>query len=221
MSLGALSAIMDKHRMARVATLSTVAIFVDSRRGNDLTWQAAGDDPRLLPVATADPRGGPRCAGEIAERLEQGGKLAALFPEVQGWPLEHGGCAEVLRVAGQAGAPVLIEAGRPGAPTQIARLAEACSARVILSGVGYRTLGEALMVMKAHPHVYLETHLLTSADGIERVVDEIGSDRLLFGSRAPLLYFSSAYLRLRFADIGVADRDAVLAGNFSRLLEGA
>jgi len=53
------------------------------------------------------------------------------------------------------------------------------------------------------------------------IVDEFGSDRLLFGSGAPLQYFSSAYLRVRFADLPDSDRAAVLGGTFSGLLEQA
>ena len=218
-SLATLSGILDKHKVARAATLSTVGIFMDCRRGNDLTWQAAQDDPRLLPTGTIDPRGGLRCMEELAERAEQGFRLFALFPETQEWSLEHACCAEALRAAGEAGFPVMIEAAQSGAPTIIARLAEQSGARVILSHIGYRNLGEALMVMKNNPNVLLETHMLTSVDGIERMVDEVGSERLLFGSGAPLKYFSSAYLRLRFADLPAGERAAVLAGNFERLLE--
>ncbi len=219
LSLEALCEILHKHRVTRAATLSTVAIFVDCRRGNDLTWEAAQNDPRLLPVATIDPRGGIGCAEELAERAEQGFPLIALFPETQGWPPDHVCCAEAVRFCGQAGIPVMIEAPRQGAPTTVARLAEQWGARVILSHVSYRNLGEALMVARGNPNLFLETHLLTSADGIELAADEIGADRLLFGSGAPLTYFSSAYLRLRFADLAAADKEAVMGGNFSRLLE--
>lgn len=218
-SLDVLSGIMDKHGVARAATLSTAGIFADSRRGNDITWQAAADNPRLLPVGTVDPRGGVTAVEEMAERAEQGFSVFALFPETQMWSLEHAGFAEILKVAGQANALIMVEAGRQGWPTQIAHAAERCGARVILSGTTYRTLGEALMVMKGAPFVFMETHLLTSSDGIELVVDECGPDRLLFGSGAPLKYFSSAYLRARFADVSAGDRAAILGGNFARLLE--
>ncbi|HUT73877.1 MAG TPA: amidohydrolase family protein [Armatimonadota bacterium] len=218
-SLETLCGILDKHKVTRAATLSTVGVFVDSRRGNDRTWQAAQEHPQLLPVATFDPRGGIGCLGEMAERAEQGFRIFALFPETQGWSLDHACCAEVLRLAGETGIPVMAEAASPGAPTRIGRLAEQYGVRVILSQVSLRNLGETMMVMKSTPNVFVETHILASSDGIELVVDEIGSDRLLFGSGAPLQYFSSAYLRLRFADLTASDKAAVLGANFARLLE--
>ena len=218
-SLETLSQILNKHSVARAATLSTIGIFVDSRQGNDATWQAAQADPRLLPVGTVDPRGGVRCVEELAERAEQGFKLFAMFPETQRWSLDHACFAEALRLAGQAGALVMVEAARPGTATIIGRTAEQCGVRVILSRVSYDNLGETLMAMKSNPNVFIETHMLTSADGIEMIVDEFGSDRLLFGSGAPLQYFSSAYLRVRFADLTDSDRAAVLGGTFSGLLE--
>jgi predicted TIM-barrel fold metal-dependent hydrolase len=219
MSLAVLSGILDKHSITRAATLSSIGIFVDSRRGNDVTWEAAATDSRLLPVGTVDPRSGLRCIEEISERAEQGFRCFALFPQTQGWSLDHACFAEILRIAGEAKTLVMVEADQPGAPTLIARAAESGGARVILSGVGYWNLGEALVVMKNTPEVFLETHQLTSADGIELAAEELGSDRILFGSRAPLRYFSSAYLRIRFADLPAGDRAAILGGNFERLLE--
>jgi len=210
---------LDKHSVARAATLSTVGIFVDSRRGNDTTWQAAQDDARLLPVGTVDPRRGTVCVEELAERAEQGFRMFALFPETQEWSLDHACFAEALKLAAEAGALVMVEAGRQGAATVIGRIAEQCQARVVLSGVGYHNFGETLMVMKTDPNISMETHLVTSVGGIESAADEVGSDRLLFGSRAPLKYFSSAYLRLKFADLSEGDRAAILGGNFARLLE--
>ena len=218
-SLPALCGILDKHSVARAAAVSTVGIFVDSHRGNDVTWQAAKDDARLLPVGTVDPRGGARCIEELAERAEQGFRIFALFPETQGWSLDHACFQEALRIAQQGGALMMIEAGRQGAPTIIARAAERCEARVILSGIDYHNLGEALMVMKNLPNVFMESHQLTSADGIETAVDEVGSERLLFASCAPLKYYSSAHLRLEFADLAAGDRAAIMGGNFARLLE--
>jgi len=220
-SLTTLSGILDKHSVARAATLSSIGIFVDSRRGNDVTWQTAAADPRFVPVGTVDPRAGLKCIEEISERAEQGFRSFALFPETQGWSLDHACFAEILRIAGEAKATVMVESEHQGGPTLIARAAERCNARVILAGVGYWNLGEALVVMKATPDVYLETHQLTSADGIELVVEELGSERLLFGSRAPLRYFSSSYLRIRFADLPAGDRAAILGGNFERVLERA
>jgi predicted TIM-barrel fold metal-dependent hydrolase len=218
-SLEALSGIMNKHGVMRAATLSTTGIFADSRRGNDITWQAAAENLRLLPMGTVDPRGGVTAVEEMAERAEQGFRIFGLFPATQVWSLEHIGFVEILKVAAQANALVMIEAGRQGWPTQIARTAESCGARVILSGITYRTLGEALMVMKTAPLVHMESHLLTSSDGIEQVVERCGPERLLFGSGAPLKYFSSAYLRARFAQVSAGDRSAILGGNFARLLE--
>jgi predicted TIM-barrel fold metal-dependent hydrolase len=220
-SLQALCGILDKHSVSRAATVSTIGVFVDSRRGNDATWQAAAEDSRLLPVGTIDPRGGVKCIEEMAERAEQGFRIFALFPETQGWSLDHACFEEALRVAEQTGVLVMVEASRQGAPTIIARAAERCKARVILSGVGYRNLGETLMVMKHLPDLSMETHQLTSADGIELAVEECGADRLLFGSCAPLKYFSSAYLRATFADVSAGERAAIMGGNFARLLEQA
>lgn len=218
-SLETLLAILGEHKVARACTLATNGIFGDFRQGNDATWQAAEKHSQLIPVATLDPRRHLGCPEEIKQRRDQGFKLFAFFPELQGWPIASQPFPELLKAVAEAGGVVMVEARVAGAPGQIAQAGQGLKIPIILSGVGYENLAEALAVMKQDERIHLETHRLTCADGLELVAGEVGAQRLIFGSYSPLNYFSSSFLMVKFSQLSDGDKAGVLGGNLARLLE--
>jgi len=47
-------------------------------------------------------------------------------------------------------------------------------------------MSEVMAVMKVFPHVYAETNWLATVDAVEITVEELGADRILYGSSAPM-----------------------------------
>lgn len=212
--------ILSKHRVSRAATYSTAGLFFDFQRGNDESWQAAQERPGAIPVGTVDLRRSVGCSEEVRRRAEQGFRLFALFPETQDWSLDQVNLQPVLRAFQEVGAVLMVESAAGGGPSAAFRALGECGLPFILSGVNYRNLGEALEVLHLCPHSHLETHALTSVGAIKLSRGLVGPERLIFGSRSPLHYFSSAYLVVRYADLAQADRDLIMGGNLLRLLEG-
>ena len=217
-SLQSLLTVLDKHQVDRACTISTKGLFSDHHEGNDQTWQAAQQDKRLIPVATVDPGRYLGVAEEIRERAAQGFPLFALFPESQEWSAGSACLTPVVAALAAAKKPVMVEARQPGAPCAVGKAFTGTQIPVILMGVGSDNLAEALAVAKEQPNVYLETHLLNTLGGLELVASEVGADRLIFGSRAPLHYFSSSFLLVKYSGLSEDDKNAVLGGNLSRLL---
>lgn len=211
--------IMDKHKVARSACVSTTGLFFDAESGNDETWAAVEANSNLIPVATIDPRRYRGCAAEIERRAAQGFRMFSLFPETQGWEVDSALFAGLVPALSAAGRPVMVEASDPGDPSRMARAAEGTTFPVILAGVNYATLAEAIAIMQADARVYLETHSLTAVDSIDLVAGEVGADRLLFGSYSPLNYASSSLLMVQYCGLGDSDKAAILGGNLLRLLE--
>jgi predicted TIM-barrel fold metal-dependent hydrolase len=218
-SLPRLLEILDKHGITRSACVSTTGMFFDAESGNDETWAAVEANPSLIPVATVDPRRGRGCGAEIERRAGQGFRMFSLFPETQGWELDSALFGALRPALSAAARPVMVEASDPGDPSRIARAAEGTTFPIILAGVNYATLAEAVAVMQADPRVYLETHTLTAVDSIDLVASEVGADRLLFGSYSPLNYASSSLLMVQYCGLGDAEKAAILGGNLLRLLE--
>jgi hypothetical protein len=218
-SLESLLATWTKHKVEAGCSLSTTGLFLDSAQGNQLTLEAGRQHPALLPVATFDPR---YCADPmppLTACLESGFRVFALFPETQGWPLGVAQFTEIpRRLAGKARA-LMVEASAPGAATAAVRGLGETDLPMVLMGTNLENLAEALCLARQDPRIYLETHRLSSTDSVELAVEQMGPDRLLFGSGAPRQYFSSAHLLVRYAGIEEADRDKIFGGNLARLLD--
>ena len=219
-SLETLLTTLRKHKVATAATLTTVGIFSDFVLGNQQTLAACQQHPHLIPIATVDPRRHLGWEQAVQQAIEKGCWLFALFPETQGWWEDEHSLCVLVRAILDAGAVLMLEAGQQGGPTRAAAAAGGAhdpEKRVILTGVNYRNLGEALSVMKQCPGIGLCTGSLTAVGAIETACEQVGASRLFFGSHSPLKYFSSPYLRVRYSGLSERDKRAVLADNLIAL----
>lgn len=217
-SVETLAQVMQQHGVVRYLAVSTTAIFYDFRTGNDETLTLGQKYQGLVPVATVDPRQYIDCIQELEKRSQQGFLLYRLFPDLQGYPLTFAPLHDVLAKLNELSKPVMITTPRLGDATQVAEIVALNQTPVILSGINYANLGEAIAVMKTNAHIYLETHLLNSPDAFEILCSEVGGERLIFGSHAPLRYFSSAYLPVTAAAIPEEAKALILGGNLRNLL---
>jgi uncharacterized protein (TIGR03086 family) len=131
--------------------------------------------------------GGPSVES-VQRRLGDGAVGLKLHPAYDGYPADTPGLDPYLRVAADADVPVTVHSGPgPADPDLIRRLAERFpTVRFVL----YHTyLGppegrrRASRHARRLPNLYLETSWCRSTEA-ERLIDEIGPDRVLFGSDA-------------------------------------
>jgi predicted TIM-barrel fold metal-dependent hydrolase len=87
---------------------------------------------------------------------------------------------------------------------------------VILNGLG-QLRGEALKRLVALKAVWVDIAMLEGAGGLERLVAQVGADRLLFGSHAPLFYAESAHLKLKESQVTPEQAEAIRQGNARRM----
>ena len=198
--------------------LSSRGIFYRDTDGNADTLVAVGAQGGLIPAATLNPLhfwGGPDSVDNLAA---QGFELCRFFPGTQGWPVDYAPFAELVRLLAQSPLPLMVEIARPGDITLLERTAGDFPRPVILEGVTERTLAEALLVLKRRPQFMLETHSLPPA--LPFIVEQIGAERLLFGSGAPGLSLGAALRAVRQSALPASDVDAVLGGNAGRIWAG-
>ncbi|MGY1644271.1 TIGR03086 family metal-binding protein [Geodermatophilus sp. SYSU D00703] len=125
---------------------------------------------------------------EVRRRLADGAVGLKLHPSYDEYPADTPALDPFLQVAAEAGVPVTVHtAPGPSDPDLVRRLAERFpQVRFVL----YHTfLGHpegrrrAARHAQQLPHLYLETSWCRSAE-VRRLVDEVGADRVLFGSDA-------------------------------------
>jgi len=98
------------------------------------------------------------------------------------------------------------------------RITDRYEVRVVLAGVNSSLHAEALAVTRRREKVYVETSLLDTPDAYEVFVRELGADRMVFGSHAPLHTFSSAFLALQSAEISDEEKQLILKENIERMI---
>jgi predicted TIM-barrel fold metal-dependent hydrolase len=131
----------------------------------------------------------------------------------------------LTRVAAELGVPVLFHCGDEGltTPTAIEGLArQVPEARIVLGHMGgYFHAEEAIAVASRHPGIYLETSATPYPDRIRQAVEELGADRVLFGSDGPGAPPRLEVRKVLLSGLSAEAQAMVLRDNAIRILGGA
>ncbi len=159
-----------------------------------------------------------------------------LHPNYHGYTLDHPAFAELLSEAARRKLIVQIalkmEDDRTlhpllkGLPTTDARpliglLATPSHPPVVLLNALGNFLGESQKKLFATGGIWVDIATLEGAAGLERLVAQIGHDRILFGSHAPFFYAEAAHLKLKESVLAPQQAEALGQGNARRLAEQA
>ena len=212
---------LDRFGLDLAVVRSAEAVTYDAAAGNAALLKAVEGHPRLLPAFVL----GPLDAGEhgpaasLPARLTSAGVRAVwLLPSRHGWSLtgpEAGSLQDVLR---RAGLPVFVDLEE----TDWAGIDALCAALpavdVVVAGVGYRTLRQALPVLDRRPRLHVDLSYLAALDGLELMVARYGASRLVFGTGAPVRDDAAPAFLLAHSDLTPAERAEVAGGTAARLL---
>jgi hypothetical protein len=219
-SLDDLLRLLDRHGIERALTASLRGAHYDFIGGNEDTLAAARAHPNLIPAATIHPTRYLGCLEEVRRCVGEGMTAFRFWSEHQGgWgptDLHFLRVAEEIAAAG--GRAILLRADRNGWPSALARHLGGLEVAVVMLGVTYPNLGEALAAMKAAPNLCCDGVQFDTPWAYETAIAEVGVERLVFGTGLPWRYFSSAYEMVARAEITDAQREAILWGNAARIL---
>jgi len=224
LSLNNLLAALDEHRVAGALSYSLRGVHYDPHTGNSESIAAARAHPHLIPVATLDLRD---CLGwedELAACLQQGAHVFRFFPQIQGWSIASRLFQQVLARLSSTGAALVFstaEAGFDGwgAAEEIADITADHGLPVILTDTYYNNMAEVISLMQHCPHLYAETNWLATVGAVEIMAEEVGVDRLLFGSATPFRPLQKALNQVLETSLSAEDKAAILGGNAIRLLK--
>lgn len=219
--------VMDQLNIERLAVTSTLACFNDCPRGNSEIAEVLQRHPeRFLGYITVNPNP----VGEALEQLEKHSHfhhppLIKLHPDLHQYPVTGPNYLPIWDYAHQTHAIVLVHTWDSDAncgPLLFLSIARQFpGARILLghSGVSWRGYGQAIDVAKQVPNTYLDISGSQSHRTIlEYCVDQVGAERVLFGSDMPYLEAAVSLGRVLTARIADDAKSAILRHNFLRLL---
>ncbi len=183
----------------------------------------------FIGFARVDPRLGARAVEDLERALGQLKlKGLVLHPWEETFRINAPLVDPLLHTAEAHGIPVLIETGYPwlSEALQVRDLAlrfprvpimMTHGGQINISGLGQH---DAWLTLADCPNVTMHTSGVYREDFIEEVIEQIGVDRVIFGSGAPLLDTRLEILRVRMAHIDAEAKGRVLGKNLHRLVSG-
>jgi uncharacterized protein len=165
---------------------------------------------------------------------EHGMRGIRLHPNYHGYALDHPAFAELAAEASRRGLIVqialkmedertlhpLIKSLPTVDPAPFAGLlARRPQAKVVLLNALGNLRGEQLKRLLATGGVSVDIAMLEGAAGLERLVTQVGAERILFGSHAPFFYAEAAHLKLKESVLSIEQSKAIREGNARQLLD--
>jgi predicted TIM-barrel fold metal-dependent hydrolase len=209
---------LESHGVSKALALSTVGALHNHGDGNVETLKMCAEREALVPVATIDPRGYFGPPGSLAKLAGQGFKMLRFFPRLQDWRLDHAAFCDILDELEPVGLPVMIQSRDTGYPTALARSIEGRSNVFILEGISFENMAEAVSVMRKRDNVMCDTREMKVPGALRFLVDQMGADRVLFGSGCLRSSMAAALDYVMVAEICDDDKAKILGGNAKRLL---
>lgn len=199
----------------------------DGTSGNDETAAFVAQHPdRFIGFVYVSPLMPERMVPELVRAVETLGFPAIkIYPPYSSWDLTDSVWDPVYGFADERGLALITHTGPEITcqPYQIGVIAERFpNAQFVIGHAGnmepYRTQG--IEATQSNPNVYLETCSTFREPGVvERLVEEAGADRVLFGSDVPLMDPRSQLGKIITADISDDAKRLVLGENAKRLLK--
>jgi uncharacterized protein len=193
---------------------------------NDLVAAAVAREPRLVGLARVDPNLGTEAVAELERGVQTLG-LHGLFlhPWEEHFRVNAPPVDALLSRCAELGVAVLIAAGYPwlSEASQIGDLARRFprvplvmthGGQINISGLGQ---ADAMLVLRKHANVAIETSGVYRQDFLEDVVAELGAERVLFGSNSPRMDPRLEVERVRWANLPESDKTLILEANAGRL----
>jgi predicted TIM-barrel fold metal-dependent hydrolase len=215
-----LATALKSHGVSASLAISTIGALHNHSDGNVETLRICSEVRTLLPVATIDPRGYFGPASVVTALAEQGFKMFRFFPLLQDWSLDHAAFGDVLDAIEMVGKPVMVQARQTGCPSAMARSVGSRTIPIILEGISYENMAEAVSVMRNKPNFFVDTRELRVPGALRFLVDQVGAERVVFGSGCLRNSLASALGYITDSEIGDEAKAAIFGGNIKRLLGG-
>ena len=217
----AVLAMMGRFGIGTALVRHADAISYDAAAGNHTLLDAIRNEPRLIPAFVVGPldcgeHGGPTGLRDHLHR--HGARAVWLYPRSHGWAVTGPEARTLLAELATAEMPVFIDLAECSWDDVAVLAAHLPQTPIVVAGIGYRTLRQAMAVLAAHGNVLVETGFLAAHRGLEELATRFGADRLCFATGYPGSDPAGSVHLLHLADLTAAERVQVGSGTARRLL---
>jgi len=212
--------------LCQQAVVLPIALGLPFRDELANTWMSAIESSdtggRLLPGASVHPKD-ENAVTELKRQAALGARAVKLHPAVQRFYPDDPEASLIYEECGRLGLPVFFHGGRAGIEPEYthrftliknyeAAAAEHPEVEFILGHGGARDVADAIPFALRHPNVFLDIH----GQGIRQIdelIEQLGADRLLFGSDWPFYHQAATLAKVLIVTEGRPEaRNAILAG---------
>ncbi len=209
---------MDRLHIQATAIIAFDAIAADMRGGNAQVAAAMRDYPgRFLGYATVDPNEPEAIQSELERCFDSYGFHAIKFHcATHGYPADGENYRPALEYANAYHKAVLIHGTITEGMLKAYPEAQFLAAHV--GGWNGRVPHYTLDLCRNYPNLYCELCSSVVCNGVmEKLVEEVGAERILFGSDTPLMDTGYQLGRVLTARIAPAEKEFILYRNAARL----
>lgn len=217
---------MDSYGIDVACVAHHAGISSDFRLGNDLVAEAAQlYSNRIVGYCTINPNFPHEIKGELERCIDGFGfRGIKVHPELHdNYPLDGQNYKQMWEFAAQKGLPLLSHTYFAGDSLEIfGNLAKEYSTMTILLGhLGFdKGLDNAIDLVLEHSNIVMDlTGPVQFAGIVERVVKEVGAERVIYGSDIPFRDAATQLGNILYADLQREEKEKVLGLNAKRIFK--
>jgi len=179
------------------------------------------DNPRFIPCAMHNPHFGAEAVSDLEIGVrERGIKGLKLNPTKHGFHAASKLVYPLMEKCAELDIPVSIHSeGGYAHPLVIAALARAFpDVPIIMDHMGYRYwVADAIEAARQAHNIYLATTAVMEPHFIKLAIDDIGVDRIVFGSNGPITVPRIQVDVIKFLDLSPEDENKIMGGTLEKL----
>lgn len=202
-------------------TSSFKSILYDFREGNQELLEAAAKFPQIIPLLCLNPWYLEESLHDLDDCRQRGFVGIKLHPAYHNYRLDSAIAEPILERCATEGIPILTHSTEGDARCGSGNMRAAAEKHPdLILVIGHSAIFAspyAVEVAFDHPNVYLEISVNYEAGKLERTVERVGCDKLLFGSDVPLHHPSVMLQRIRVMGLSAQDEEKILWRNTARL----
>ncbi len=209
--------VMDKAGVDKALVYSPHSIDFDAEQGNELLMEQIRGQSRLVPQFAVNPSYDDMEAFG-ATLHELGVRSVRMAPDKHRFPFRDWVVGPWLEWLASENLPLWLDATQFDPVDLHDTMKNFPDTKIVLSEVHYTNIGWVIPILKGLPNLSIEISRFLIPDGVNTLIDAIGADRVLFGSRFPDSPMAPMLYSLHRSGLSDEELRAICAGNLERLL---